>query len=191
MNRLLLRVATAAVLIASLAACSPLTPPERMTVRLDPVGDLGYEVDNSGAITVTTRALAFQSSAGSPAATITGAEVNYYDGDGVWQGGWNSERNGLSVFVPAGFACEAPDAVMGCSRTSPGSFPAPGQENVLTQSSVQFLPSEVVERHLVASMDASVSGVTMPGWYGEFTFHGYDAMGEFEITKTFFIAAPN
>ena len=75
MNRLLLRVATAAVLIASLAACSPLTPPERMTVRLDPVGDLGYEVDNSGAITVTTRALAFQSSAGSPAATITGAEV--------------------------------------------------------------------------------------------------------------------
>src|SRR5690606_21473724 len=161
MNRLLLRVATAAVLIASLAACSPLTPPERMTVRLDPVGDLGYEVDNSGAITVTTRALAFPSSAGSPAATITGAEVNYDDGDGVWQGGWNSERNGLSVFVPAGFACEAPDAVMGCSRTSPGSFPAPGQETVMTQSSGQSLHREAVERDRRAMRQASACRATI------------------------------
>ena len=115
MNRLLLRVIATVSLVVALAACSPDVGRD-MTVRLDPVGTLGYEVDNSGAITVTTRAVVFRNGPGQPAATIRGVHVGFYDGD-VFHGDWIVD-NGLSLVVPAGFSCPEPDAVLGCTATS-------------------------------------------------------------------------
>ena len=56
MKRLLVRSAAFLALIVGLSACSMFRPPEtRLMFGMLPTNELGYEVDNSGAITIEAR----------------------------------------------------------------------------------------------------------------------------------------
>lgn len=182
MKRLLMRMVAAVALIVALAACSAPGADGRLSVRMEPTVDLGYEVDDTGAITVTTRTLIFRNGAGDAAATIDGVHAAFFDASGALVGEW-TPFNDLSIVVPAGFQCTAPDPVLGCTRTSPGAVAAPGQESAPELATTQLLSGDVATAH--AMLGSPI------GWYGEFTFSGHDYRGPFEVTKTYYIVAPN
>jgi len=182
MKRLSLQVVAVAVLVALLAACS--SPANGgMTVRLDPVGNLGYEV-SGGTITVETRNLVFRNAPGEPMATITGVEATFFSSNGVVTEMWISDPNSLSIVVPAGFTCAEPDPVSGCTMLSSGARQDFGQPSLVDDGQVQLLPNTVAEEHFNSTLGNAT-------WWGEFTFHGTNAYGAFELTKTFTITAPN
>lgn len=182
MKRLSLQVVAATVLVALLAACS--SPANGgMSVRLDPVGNLGYEV-SGGNITVETRNLVFRNAPGEPQAIIHGVEAAFFASNGVIAEMWISEPNSLSIVVPAGFTCSDPDPVSGCTMLSAGARQDYGVPSVVADSQLQLLPHTIAIEH----SNATLGNAT---WWGEFTFHGTNAYGAFEVTKTFYITAPN
>ena len=185
MKRLSLQVVAATVLVALLAACS--SPAHGgMSVRLDPVGTLGYSGDaNVPSVTVQSRNLVFRTAPGDPEAIITGVQANYCASNGVLVESWISEPNSVSIVVPAGFTCSEPDPVHGCDVMSPGARAAYGQPSVVADTQMQLLPPTVAFQHMDAAMGNS-------GWWAEFTFTGTQGWyGSIEITKTFFIVWAN
>lgn len=182
MKRLTLQVVAATLLVALLAACS--NPGNGgMTVRLDPVGNLGYEV-SGGTLTVETRSLVFRNAPGEPQAVIHGVDAAFFDSNGVVMEMWISDPNSLSIVVPAGFTCNAPDPVNGCTMLSEGARADYGMASVVDESQLQLLPAQVAEAHFLSTLGNS-------SWWGEFTFHGTNAHGDFTMTRTFYITAPN
>lgn len=182
MKRLVLRVVAIAAVVALLAACS--SPANGgLTVRLDPVGNLGYEYD--GTYTIETRSLVFRNSPGEPQAIITGVEAAFFASNGVVTEMWISEPNSLSIVVPAGFSCAEPDPVTGCTGLSAGARQDFGQPSVVDDGQLQLLPIAVAQEHHTNTTLGNSS------WWGEFTFHGTNAYGPFELTRTFYIVAPN
>ncbi|MFA5551512.1 MAG: hypothetical protein WDA03_07820 [Trueperaceae bacterium] len=182
MKRLLLQVVAATVMVALLAACA--SPADgRMMVRLDPVGNLGYEV-SGGNITVETRSLVFRNFPGEPVAAITGVEAAFYSSNGVIAEMWIAEPNSLNIVVPAGFTCTEPDPLTGCTGLSAGAMQDFGMPSVVDEGMLQLLPVAVVQAHLASPLGSS-------SWWGEFTFHGNNAYGAFQFTRPFYITAPN
>lgn len=182
MKRLLMRMVAAIALIVALAACSAPGADGRLSVRMEPTNPFGYEVDDTGAITITTRTLIFQNAAGEAAATIDGVHVAFFNASGALVGEWTPD-NALGIVVPAGFQCTAPDPVIGCTATSTGAFAAPGQESNPVGATTQLLSGDVASAHALLGSPT--------GWYGELTFSGRDYRGAFEVTKTYYIVAPN
>lgn len=183
MKRLLTQVILTALVAALLAACSNPGAGERLTVRLDSTGNLGYEIDDSGKITVTTRSLVFRNAPGEPVAAINGVRARYYDAAGRLLEQWETATNSLSIVVPAGFGCADPDPVMGCTMLSAGAYPAYSEATAPADAQLQLLPDSVAIAH------ASRTG---PGnWWATFTFTGENAFGAFEVDRDFYIVAPN
>lgn len=184
MKRLTLQVVAIAALVALLAACSN-PAAGGMSVRLDPNGTLGYEGDASG-ITVSSRSLVFRNAPGDPQAVITGVQASYFSSNGVLVESWVSEPNSVSIVVPAGFTCTEPDPQFGCDALSAGAVAAYGQPSVVDESLIQLLP------HTVAVAHATSSALGSSNWWAEFTFTGQHGWyGPLNITKTFYIVAPN
>lgn len=172
-----------AVLLA-LSSCSMFLPPQtRMSFGLLPTNELGYEVDETGKITVTTRTMVFSNPAGMPATNITGYRIAYYSAAGTLVGQTSSTPQSLSIFVPAGFRCSTPDPLEGCNLQSDGARPAPGPDATSTALADQLLSADIALQHVAAGMPA--------GWYADITFFGYSSAGEFQETYRLYIVVPN
>lgn len=182
MKRLFPRVAAVAALVLLVAACS--APLDRLTVRLTPSGTLGYEIDAAGVPTVSNRSIVFRNAPGEPAAMIHGVSAVYRNAFGVVVEEFVTDPNSLSIVVPAGYICESPDPVFGCDPLAAGNRLGWGQETVVDDAQIQLLPAAVASAHAAAPLGAS-------GWWAEFTFHGSNARGLIDLTKTFYIVAPN
>lgn len=182
MKRNLLQVVAAALLVALLAACS--TPETGgMTVRLDPTGNLGYEV-SGGTLTIESRAFVFRNAPGEPEAIINGVTPAYFAHNGLLVEQWIGDPQSLSIVVPAGFTCTEPDPVRGCDLLSPGARAGYGMESSLESGMNQLLPHTVAIEHSQTAFGSST-------WWVEFTFTGENAYGPFEFTRTFTITRPN
>jgi len=182
MKRLTLQVVAIAALVALLAACSN-PAAGGMTVRLDPVGNLGYSGSGSS-VSVEARSVVFRNAPGEPLAQITGVEAAFFSSNGVVAEMWIAEPNSVSIIVPAGFTCTDPDPVSGCTGLSAGARQDFGQPSVVDEGQLQLLPKTVAEAHSAATLGNST-------WWGEYTFHGTNAQGPFQFTRTFNITASN
>lgn len=180
MKRLVLRLTVVAMLMALLAACSVGGAGERITVSMLTSSNLGYEVDDEGTITVTERSLVFRTTPGSPAAVIDGVQAAYFDASHNLVGEWTGEANSLGVLVPAGFTCTTPHPDLGCTATSAGARPALGQPSDPSDATLQLLSGDVAMAHAILGSPI--------GWYGVFTFTGFDVGGRFTFTKRFDIS---
>lgn len=72
---------------------------------------LGFEVDDSGKITIIANTVIFRNQAGAPPATVTGYEVRVYNNDGEELLGEGTDlfSGQLGITVPAGYKCSNPD----------------------------------------------------------------------------------
>lgn len=161
-----------------LSACGMQNFTERdLQFQLAPSHTLGYEISDTGEITITERIMTFSTSAGSMGLTVTGYDVTYYDGAGAEISPKVTPEDPpftLSVYVPAGYTCEAPDERLGCSIMDEGSRAAPGPI-VEATSAGNLLPGDVAELHLD---DWMTNGPTSSlKWRAEFTFHGFRSDG--------------
>ncbi len=200
MMRLLVRAAAAAALIGLLVACQGFTDPPTLSFAMQPSGTLGYEVSSDGEITITTRNLVFRNPAGAHGLTLTAYRIEFLDeNDQPAPVGDNAQEGSLSVFVPPGIQCDAPDPDTGCTMGSPGYRFAPGPE-VVTSSNYQLLPVGVAQEHLFRSFPGFGEGDDLllltpqpVGWHAEITFTGRTATGGFFTSPTYRvgIAPPN
>lgn len=184
MNRLLVRIAAAAALVVALSACSMFTPPEtRLMFGMLPTNELGYEVDDSGGITIESRNFQFSSPAGMPATMVTGYRAVFRDQANALLGQTSTEPQSLNISVPAGFQCLNPDPVSGCTALSEGARPAPGVPATSAAISSQLLNAGIAQAHILAGFPT--------GWYADITFYGHNSLGQFEETYRVNIVAPN
>lgn len=185
MNLKLVRAAALVTALAFLSACSMFTPtdPDRLMMGLTPTNELGYEVDGSGKITVTSRNLLLSTRAGMPLTNVTGYRIEYYNSSDVLVGESGTDPQTLNVTVPAGFICDEPAPVVGCSSLSAGARPAPGTAIEIEGVSSQFLNIDIVEAHLLAGSPS--------GWYAVVTLFYDNARGEFAQEYVLYIVAPN
>lgn len=171
----------AVLLIVVLSGCGTFeVSSQRMQFSLAPDGNLGYEIDSSGVITIKPRTLRFTNAPGASALQVTRAEVNYYDAAG------NpivvndpTVPSSFDIYVPAGIACDDPDEVLGCTMNSTNPRVAASQ-TVETAQTYQMLEAEIAFQH------ASTGAV---GWYAEFVFHGFTG-GGFSGSQVEFTSAP-
>lgn len=185
MMRLLVHAATAIALVGLLAACTTEVASSRLQFTMNPSGNLGYEVDSSGVITVVGRNLVFRNAAGEVGVTLTGALVEYYDeNEAPISAGANSHVVSLNVYVPPGIQCLEPDPVLGCTLASPGARFAPGPQ-VTTPEVYQLLNVFVVIEHLTRFQPN--------GWHADITFSGFTAIGQTFTSEPYrvSIVAPN
>lgn len=184
MIRLLSRGAAAIGLALALSACATFSPPDaRLLFGMSPTNELGYEVDNSGAITIESRILTFRNPAGMAQATVTGYSVQFRDQAGVLIGQTSTTPQSLNIVVPAGFVCTTPDPLVGCSPMSEGARPAPGIPAVSEQMQSQLLNAGIAEMHITAGFPT--------GWYADLTFYGHRGGVEFREVYRVNIVAPN
>lgn len=127
MNRNLLRTALLVTMAASLSACSMFVAPapNRLNLGLTPNNELGYEVDENGVITITNRNMILSTRAGAPVTTVTGYHIDYIDHLGNVIAATADDPRSLNITVPAGFVCDEPDPVVGCTMLSAGARPGP------------------------------------------------------------------
>lgn len=183
MKRLLMRLVAAALLVGFLAACSAPNTQRSFRASMQPNGSLGYEYDPvANEINVTSRNLVFSTPAGSPAVTINGFDVAYFDNGGNFVTGWVTATNALDIFVPAGFSCSEPDERLGCTTTSLDAIAAPGQPTAVDAVTLQLLHVDAIEAHIAAGAPAD--------WFAEVTFYGQSAYGPVSETFSFFIVVP-
>ena len=184
MNRLLLRGAAAAVLTLALSACSMFIPPEtRLMFGMLPTNELGYEVDDSGVITVESRNFQFTNPPGMPVTLITGYRAVFRDQNNNLLGQTSTEPQSLNITVPAGFQCTTPDPTLGCNAASEGARPAPGVPATSASVSTQIFNAGIAQLHIDAGFPT--------GWYADITFFGHNGAGQFEETYRVNIVAPN
>lgn len=183
MKRPLLRMLLAAAAVLTLAACST-TPVGTSTVMfgMSPVSDLGYEVDDSGAITIEARNLQFRNYAGMPMAYITGYRIEYYNTANARVGQTPAVPQSLNLIVPPGFQCDEPDPVLGC-QDGFARFPAPGPVASIENMANQLLNADIAQAHILAGFPA--------GWFARLTIYGHNVYGPFEDDHIINIVAPN
>ena len=175
-----------------LAACSaPELSDYELNFELGESHTLGYEVDDSGKITIEERIMTFRNAPGAKPMTITGYEVSYYDGNGTeisTKSTADQQPFSRAIFVPAGLTCDAPDPEGGCSILDAGARVGPSPL-VQAPHAGNLLPVEIAEMHLMMSMTNPTAAVK---WSAEFVFHGYRDRGEF-VTRPYrvHIVAPN
>jgi hypothetical protein len=176
MRRSFTLFAGAVVMTLLLAACTTSVDSARLQFSLSASGTLGYEIDG-GDVTVAGRNLRFRNVAGAYGVTLTEYTISFFD-----TGGFplpldeNVQTNTLSIFVPAGIQCTAPDPVTGCQLGDPGWRFAPGPE-VVSEQSFQLLPGAVALAH-------AIGGLSL-GWYAEIEFTGFDTMNRVFTTEPY------
>lgn len=185
MNRKFVRLAALLAALAFLSACSMLAPssPDRLALGLTPTNELGYEVDSSGEITITNRNMLLSTKAGMPVTNVTGYRVDYFDAADRLIGASSANHQSLNVTVPAGFSCDEPAPVIGCTLLSAGATPAPGMAVEVEGISSQFLSGDIAQAHALAG--------TPVGWYAVVTLYYDNARGSFEEEYTLYIVVPN
>jgi hypothetical protein len=180
MRRLLIPLTVVVAIAALVAACSAPVTSARLQFSLSESGTLGYEVDDSGMITIASRSMRFRNSAGEHGVTITGYHIEFFDSGGMpINGGDNAQDGSVSIFVPPGILCDAPDEVYGCELGAPGWRFAPGIE-VISPQSYQLLPVAVAISHIMAGQPI--------GWFAEISFTGFTATGGAFTTPTYTLA---
>lgn len=179
MKRAFVRWSGLVALVALLAACSSVTTPASLQFSLSESGTLGYEVGTDGTITITTRQMLFQARAGDPARTLTSYRIVFRDGAGnAVNGGDDLQIGAMSLFVPAGIQCTAPDPVTGCTLASEGAVFGPGQ--VATSQAYNLLPGDIATAHIAAGSPVE--------WHALIRFEGVDARGVAFTTSDYRVA---
>ncbi len=180
MRRLLTRFAVLGTMMGLLAACGAPVTEAGLQFSMSPSGTLGYEVDQSGTITIIGRNLRFRNTAGGHGVTITRFDIEYFTQDGSpIPAGNNSQENAVSLFVPPGIQCLEPDPFTGCTMGMEDWRFAPGPE-AISEQSYQLLAVRVAVEHLAA-------GSPM-GWYADITFSGFTATGGAFSTQSYRLA---
>lgn len=157
---LALAVATFA-LTALLAACSGTVGTGTLRVTLSPTSEIGYDMASG---VVTARNFVMHNAPGAHPVTITGYETRYFDeNDNPLAGGAGAET-ALSIYVPAGIRCDAPDPEFGCTLRDAGAYYAPGYTATFGVTSNQLMPVEVIGAWETAGFPH--------GWYAEVVFTG-------------------
>lgn len=169
MKRACVRWCGIVALVAALGACSSVTtPPASLQFSLTESGTLGYEVDDEGVITITSRQMQFRSRAGEPGRTLTSYRIQFRDGAGAGvNGGDDTQIGSMSLYVPAGIQCTTPNEVTGCTLASEGAVFGPGQ--VAMSQPYNLLPGEIAIAHLAAGSPVE--------WHALIRFEGIDARG--------------
>ncbi len=185
MDRLLKWSAAGLLLVLALSACSKFIPPDenRLLFGMLPTNELGYQVDNSGTITVETRTLQLSARAGMPVTNVTGYRIEYRNQNGVLLAETSNVPQSLNITVPAGWQCTTPDPTLGCNSMSEGAKPAPGVPATVAGIQDQFLNGDIVTMHILAGQPT--------GWYADVTLFYDNANGEFEQTYRLNIVVPN
>lgn len=185
MNLKLVRMAGLVTALAFLSACSMFTlnDPDRLMFGLTPTNELGYEVDSSGIISITSRNMLLSTKAGMPVTNVTGYRVDYYNSADVLVGESSADQQTLNVTVPAGFTCDEPTPVVGCTAVSAGARPAPGTPTEVEGVSSQLLNVDIAQAHILAGMPS--------GWYAVITLYYDNARGQFAQEYVAYIVAPN
>lgn len=211
MKRLLVRAAAVLAMVGFLAGCSENVEPGQLSFTMQPSGNLGYEVDDQGQITIETRNLAFRNPAGAHGLTLTGYRLEFFDEfDEPVLLNDNVQIGSLSVFVPPGLRCPAvpaldlgelgeDDLLLGrCTLDRPGvRFAA--SPLVVTEGGYQLLPVGIAQAHLDrGGIDFDEAGdvVWKPlpvGWHADITFTGVTSAGASFTSRVYRvgIAPPN
>jgi hypothetical protein len=177
MRRTLTLIAGAVVLTLTLAACTTAITSARLQFSLSASGNLGYEIDDDGNVTIASRNLRFRNVAGAYGVTLTEYTIAYFDTDGIPLAlDVNVQTNTLSIFVPAGIQCTTPDPATGCQVGDPGWRFGPGPE-VVSEQGYQLLPGAVAVAHALGGMSL--------GWYAEIEFTGFDTMNRVFTTEPY------
>lgn len=185
MRRSLTLIAGAVLLTLLVAACTTTVSSARLQFGLSPSGNLGYEIDEEGVVTIESRNMRFRNVAGAYGVTLTEYTISYFDTAGFpLPLDENVQTNTLSIFVPAGIQCPAPDAVTGCQLGIAGWRFGPGPE-VVSEPAFQLLPGAVAIAHALAGFPV--------GWYAEIVFTGFDTMNRVFTTDPYLltITAPD
>lgn len=130
---------------------------------------VGFEVDETGAVTITSHALTFVSEAGSPSAVVTGFDVTYYRQNGTTPlfataaASTFTNRDALAHPIPAGISCATS---VPCRPDSGDAVYTPAVSEPL--SPVITLPGEVALEYVAVGQGAGVA---------EFTFYVTTATG--------------
>ena len=160
-------------------------------VGVDPA-PLGYEVDDDGAISITSHQLVLNSRKGAMGATVQGYRAYFFDefGDPVKAHDSTTYSEGsLNVYVPAGIRCDNPDEELGCTVNSAGVRYAEGP-TVLSQP-VFLMPGGValaMEQAATFEVDeeGNIVGFDYPvGWHVELELYGEDDNGRDFVTDRF------
>lgn len=195
MKRLLIRATAVVAVVAVLVACSENAVTAKLSFSMQPVGNLGYEVDDDGQITIETRSLAFRNPAGAHGLTLTGYRIEFFDefDEPVLQND-NVQVGSLSVFVPPGLRCPAvpereldaldeDDLLLGrCTLQWPGVRFAPSPL-VVSEASYQLLPAGIAQAHLDRigiefDVDGNLVRRPLPvGWHADIVFTGVTSAG--------------
>ena len=167
MNRILSRLAALAMLVV-LAACSATVGPTSLQFGLTESGTLGYEVDDEGAITITSRQMNFQARAGDAGRTITSYRIEFLNSAGnPVNAADNVQIGSMYVYVPGGIQCDAPHPVTGCQLGDPTARFANGP--VATSQPYNLMPGTIAVAHLAAGAPVE--------WHALIRFNGFDARG--------------
>ena len=169
-----------------LTACGSFTVDDaRLQVALSPEGNLGYEINDEGVITITTRAFTFRNPAGAAALQLTRASITFITDTGAILEG---EPTSLNVFVPAGLTCDELVAGTagpeGCTLSSTNWEVATGPL-VQTDQTYQMLDASIAIEH--------VSSANPTAWRAEVVFEGREVSGRPFTSEPypFMIVAPN
>jgi hypothetical protein len=166
MRRSFALFAGAVVVTLSLAACTTSVDSARLRFSLSESGNLAYEIDDEGEVTVEPRSLRFRSVPGAYSVTLTGYTISFFDSGGALLPIDESvQTEALNIFVPAGIQCPTPDAVTGCLLGAAGWRFAAGPE-VVSEQGYRLLPDAVARAH--------ARGGFPLGWYAEIEFAGID-----------------
>lgn len=145
-----------------LAGCSNLTGPY-VGVHIEG-GQIGFEVDDEGRITIVISNVTFSNQAGAPEAFITGYRVDFVDRAGNAFPGQDSpllNDAGIHVHVPAGIVC-ADETVVRCSSLT-GGVPAE-----VSSETVQLatLVGDTVTSMLLEGVEPLRARITFSGTQG-------------------------
>ncbi len=166
MNRILARLA--AVALAVLAACSATVGPTSLQFGLTESGTLGYEIDDEGTITITSRQMNFQARAGDAGRTITSYRIEFLDSAGnPVNAADNVQIGSMNLYVPGGIQCDAPHPVTGCQLGDPTARFATGPWP--RRSPYNLMPGSIAVAHAAAGAPVE--------WYALIRFTGFDARG--------------
>ena len=166
-------IGVALVVLSSLNACSGGFSASSFgfDVALSP-SPLGYEVDDTGLITIPSHTMTFNSTAGSVGATIEGYTITYLDASGNNLFPGDSEqrsRGSLNVRVPPGIQCPPLEGTVidGCTVNTPGTIFARGEP--ASSASTVLLAGDIAQQHFELYQIGGAVGAT-----ANITFYGTD-----------------
>ena len=153
-------------------------------VALSP-SPLGYEVDDTGLITIPSHTMTFNSTAGSVGATIEGYTITYLDasGNNLFPGDSEQRSRGtLNVRVPPGIQCPEfnvdPPVIENCTVNTPGTIFARGEP--ASSASTVLLAGDIAQQHFELYQIGGAVGAT-----ANITFYGTDDLQRRFISEPF------